>query len=191
MDTLILIVLLIGALVGFYQGAFKMVANFVGVALGLIVACLLYQQFGDYLADKSGASTSVGHVFAFVIIVILVPIVLGWIASLMTKAFSAMNIGFINRLCGAIVGVFCYSMLLSVAFNFLDFLESSAGYSPEKLEERPNTYYIVKHVAQPIVPDVLIVTDSVEEANGEKPMRGLKTSVNKVVDDTVDRIMGD
>lgn len=189
MNTLILIVLLIGAAIGFYQGAFKMIANFAGVFLGLIVASVLYQTLGDYLAVKSGASASVGHLFAFVIIVLLVPIVLGWIASMMTKAFSAMHIGFVNRLCGAGVGILCYCMLLGAAFNFMDFLESSAGYSPEKLEARPSAFYIVKHIPQFVIPDVVIVTDATEEANGAKPMRGLKTTVDKVVDKAVDGVM--
>lgn len=189
MNTLITIVLLIGAVIGFYQGAFKQIAHFAGMALGLIIASVLYQQFGDYLADKSGTSSSIGHLFAFVIIVILVPIALGWMASMLTKAFSAAHLGFINRLCGAAIGMTCYCLLLSAAFNFMDFLESSAGFSPEKLEERPSAYYKVKHAAQPIIPDIVIVTDSTEEANGEVQMRGLKTTVDKAIDSAVDGVV--
>lgn len=191
MNTLILIVLLIGAAVGFYQGAFKQIAHFAGVALGLLIASMLYQSFGDYLADKGGTSASVGHVFAFIIIVILVPIALGWVATLLTKAFEAIHLSFVNRICGAAIGLISYGLLLSAAFNFMDFMESSAGFSPENLEERPSAYYIVKHMSQPIVPDIVIVTDSTEEANGAEPKRGLKTTVDKAVDKAVDNVMGE
>ena len=55
MDTLILIVLLVGAVIGFVQGAFKQIANFLGVTVGIVLAVALYDQFGHYLADATGA----------------------------------------------------------------------------------------------------------------------------------------
>lgn len=191
MNMLILIVLLIGAAIGFYQGAFKQIAHLCGVVTGLIIAAMLYKEFGDYLANISDTSSSVGRVFAFVLIFILVPIVLGWIASLLTKAFESIHLGFVNRLCGAAIGMISFTLLLSSIFNFFDFVESSCGYKTENLEERPSTYYLIKHTAQPIVPDIIIVTDSTEEANGATPMRGIKTSVDNAVDKAVDSVMGE
>lgn len=190
MDTLIYIVLMIGAAIGFYQGAFKQIANFIGVALGLILASTLYQQCGDYLADKSGASASVGHMIAFVIIVIMVPVVLGWIASLLTKAMSSIHLGFINRMVGAAIGIISYGLILSFACNGMDFMESSFGYAPEKLEERSELFYLVKHTSQPIVPDMVIVTDSTEVANGETPKYGMKSAVTNLINKATDSMLG-
>lgn len=179
MNTLILIVLLVGAVIGFYQGAFKQIANFSGIFVGLLVASMLYQQCGDYLADKSGTSATVGHMFAFVLIIIIVPMILGWIATLLTKAFSCIHLGFINRACGAAIGVLSYGLVLGFACNAMDFLESRFGFAPESLEEREPSFYFVKHSAQVVVPDMMIVTDSTEVANGEEPHYGLRTSVDK------------
>ena len=61
MEILIYIVLLVGAVIGFHQGAFKQVAHFLGVVVGLLIAATLYQQFGDLLADKTGASAGFGR----------------------------------------------------------------------------------------------------------------------------------
>jgi len=191
MNLLILIVLLIGAGIGFYQGAFKQIANLCGVVLGLILAAMLYKEFGDFLATASSTSASVGRVFAFVIIFLVVPVVLGWVASLLTKAFESVHLGFVNRICGAVIGILSYTLLLSAAFNFFDFVESGCGYHPEALEERPATYYLIKHAAQAIVPDIIIVTDATEEANGATPMRGIKTSVDNAVDKAVDSAFGE
>lgn len=180
MNTLILIVLLVGAVIGFYQGAFKQIANFSGIFVGLLVASMMYQQCGDYLADKSGTSATVGHMFAFVLIIIIVPIVLGWIATLLTKAFSSIHLGFVNRFCGAAIGLVSYGMVLGFACNAMDFIESRFGFSPESLEEREPCYYFIKHSAQVLVPNMMIVTDSTEIANGEEPHYGLRTSVSNV-----------
>ncbi|MBQ9640480.1 MAG: CvpA family protein [Bacteroidaceae bacterium] len=190
MNTLIYIVLAVGAAIGFYQGAFKQIANFIGVALGLFLASMLYQQCGDYLADKSGASASTAHMVAFVIIVILVPVVLGWIASLLTKAVSCIHLGFLNRMAGAALGVFSYGLVLSFACNGMDFIESKFGYHPELLEERSELYYAVKHASQPIVPDIVIVADSTEVAHGEAPRCGVKDVVDKAVDQAGNIVSG-
>jgi membrane protein required for colicin V production len=190
MDTLIIAVLALGAIIGFCQGAFKQIANFIGVALGLILASMLYQQCGDFLADKSGASASTGHMVAFVVIVILVPVALGWIAALLTKVASCVHLGFLNRLAGATLGVLSYGLVLGFACNGMDFIESKFGYHPELLEVRSELYYAVKHACQPVVPDIIIVTDSTEIAHGEVPRKGIKDLVDGVLEDKDGTIKG-
>ena len=182
MEILIYVVLLVGAVIGFRQGAFKQIANFLGVILGLIIAATLYQQCGDMLADKAGTSTGFGRLIAFVLIVIVVPVLLGWIASLLTSFFKKLNINFLNRLLGAIIGVISYGLLLSVALNLYDFISSNAGFKPEKLDERPCLFYKIKQATHIIIPDIIIVTDSTEIANGAEPKCGLRPVVDKTVE---------
>jgi len=192
MDKLILIVLGIGAIVGFYQGAFKQIANLIGVALGIILASMLYQQCGDLLAEESGASATTARAVAFVVIVVLVPLILGWIATLLTKAASSLHLGLLNRLVGSLLGAVSYGLVLSFAFNLMDFVESRYGYEPEKLEQRTDLFYAVKEASQPIVPDLLIVTDSTEIARGVEPRCGIRTAVdttmNNIVNGTLNNI---
>ena len=187
MNILITIVLALGAAVGCYQGAFKQIANLVGVVAGIVLAAMFYKKFGDFLAVQCGSSPGIGHIAAFVIIVILVPIALGFLASLLTKAFSTLHLGCINRLSGAAIGVVCYGLLLSFAFNAYDFVVSRCGYACEELECREPLYYTVKHAAQPIIPDLLIVYDSTEVANGATPHNGVKG----IVDQAMDKVVGD
>lgn len=182
MDILIYIVLGLGAVVGFKQGAFKQVANFLGVAVGLLLAATLYHQFGDFLADKTGASMGFGRLIAFVLVVIVVPIALGWVAAFLTEFFKKLKLDFLNRLIGSLVGVFSYALILSVALNLFDFMISNAGFKPQKLSERSKLFYQMKHSTQIVIPDILIVTDSTEVVNGYEPKFGLKPVVNKTAD---------
>ncbi|MBQ0022085.1 MAG: CvpA family protein [Prevotellaceae bacterium] len=188
MDTLIYIVLLVGACIGFYQGAFKQIANLAGVVVGLVLATLLYNQFGDVLAAKTGTSESIGHTIAFVLIAVVTPVVMGWLATLLTALFKKIKLNFINRLVGAVIGAVSYGIVMSIAFNMLDFTDSNAGYKPEKLEERPAVYYAVKQASQIVIPDAIIVTDSTEVANGAEPKYGLKPAVDGAIDKAVDSI---
>lgn len=182
MDILIYIVLIVGAVIGFKQGAFKQVAHFLGVALGLLIAATLYHQFGDFLADKTGASMGFGRFIAFVLIVIIVPIALGWIAAFLTEFFKKLKLNFLNRLIGAAVGIICYAMILSMALNLFDFIASNAGFRPQKLEARSELFYKMKHATQLVIPDLLIVTDDTEVANGCEPKYGLKPVVDKATE---------
>ena len=182
MDILIYIVLIVGAVIGFKQGAFKQVAHFLGVAVGLLIAATLYHQFGDFLADKTGASIGFGRLIAFVLIVIIVPLALGWIAAFLTEFLKKLKLNFLNRIIGALVGVVCYAVILSVALNLFDFIASNAGFKPQKLGERTDLYYQMKHATQVVIPDILLVTDQTEVANGCEPKYGLKPVVDKATE---------
>ena len=106
-------------------------------------------------------------------IVILFPLVLGWLATLLTKAFKAIHLNFINRVVGAVIGLVSYLLILSVAFNVHDFIKSKGGLLQDKLDQRPELFYILKQSSQKIIPDIIIVTDSTEEANGATPKRSI------------------
>lgn len=178
MTLLIIAVAILGALVGFYQGALKQVANMAGIFVGLIIAVMLYEKFGKALADLTGTQESTAEIIAFIAIVILLPLALGWVASLLTKAFKVIHLNFINRLAGAVIGLVSYLFILSVAFNVYDFIQSNGGMKPEKLKQRPELYYMLKQKSQKIVPDLIIVTDSTEEARGAKPHHAIKDEIN-------------
>jgi len=182
MDILLYFVLIVGAFIGWKQGAFKQVAHFLGVAVGLLIAATLYHQFGDFLADKTGASIGFGRLIAFVLIVIVVPIALGWIAAFFTEFFKKLKLNFLNRIIGALVGVVCYALMLSVALNLFDFIASNAGFKTQKLGKRTEFYYQMKHATQIIIPDLLLVTDATEVANGCEPKYGLKPVVDKATE---------
>ena len=184
MELIIYIVLIIGLVVGFRQGALKQIANFLGIALGLIIAAVAYHQFGDFLADKTGAAVNIGRILAFIAIVIFVPLILGWVVALLTEILKKLKLNIFNRIVGAAVGFISYLLILSVAFNILDFIASNGGCRPQKLEERPALYYSVKHLTQVAIPDVLIVTDATEVENGVEPKNGIQP----VIDDATEKL---
>lgn len=179
MQLIICTALLIGAIIGFRQGAIKQVASFCGIILGLILAAITYHSFGTFLADKTGATLSLSRLVAFLAIVILVPVVFGGIAAFLTQVFKRLKINFVNRLVGAAIGLVSYALILGFAFNILDFVTSNAGFRPSKLGQRIPAFYTIKHATQIIIPDALIVTDETEVKNGATPKYGLQPVVDK------------
>lgn len=179
MDILIYIVFAVGAIVGLAQGAFKQIANAVGITAGLVLAILLYDRFGTFLAVRTGTETEYGQIIAFVLIAVIVPLALGWLATLLTKLFSAIKLGWINRLAGMVIGTLCYGLVMSIAFNIIDLVVSSGGTKIDKLEARSELYYTVKHASHPVIPEILIVTDKTETKSGYKPHKGLADKLPK------------
>ncbi len=185
MNIIILIVLAVGAVVGFSRGAFKMIASIGGFFVGVIVASMYSEKVGEFLSLNVGTSSNMGKLLAFILIMFLAPVALDVIATLLTKVFSSLQLGFLNRLAGAAVGAIGYAFVLSFALNMMDFALSNGGFAQEKLEEREPAFYLVKHLSQPVIPDMVIVDDPTEVAQldeDETPRCGLKPKVDEAVD---------
>ena len=170
-----------GAVSGFSKGAFKMAANLLGLAVGVVAAAILYNTFAGELAAKAGTSSEFAQVIVFLLIAILVPILLGWAATLLTRFFETIHLNTLNRLGGAVIGAIGYGLVMSFAFNLMDLQKSKWGHEPELLEQRSELFYKCKHASHPIIPDLLIVTDSTEISKGATPMYGMRDELPSIL----------
>jgi len=178
----------LAVILGFYQGFFKQVANLLGIVAGIILATIFYSQFGEKVAELIGSTEEVGGWIAFILISVIVPVALGLLASLLTKLFKKMHLGFINRLAGAVLALVIYTILMGFAFNVMDFINSGAGFHAEKLKERPELYYQIKQGTQRFIPDAIIVSDSLEEARAIA--EGDTTNIHHGLADSFRNILG-
>ncbi len=172
-------VLLLGAIVGYVQGAFKQIASFIGILVGVLLGYMLSKPMGASLSSIFKTQESFGVTMAFLLVAITVPLILAYVAKLLTKAINVVQLGVVNRIIGAGVGVLCYALLQSVAFNMMDFIDSDGGNNKAKLEKRPEVFYKMKHMAQFVMPDQLLVTDAYEELSGMEPKTGIVPMVDK------------
>lgn len=120
-DIFVVAVLLLALWQGWQAGFLKQLASFVGLLVGLFIASSLYSALGDYLAPRMGAGISITRFLAFVLLWIVVPIVLGMLATLLTKALPGV-LGVPNRLLGMVVSTGKYLLLLSCLFNVMSFM---------------------------------------------------------------------
>ena len=91
-DFVILLLVIWALYKGWRQGFLKEIISMVGFVVGLFVAAGLYSSFGEYLSPHIGASPTVANILAFLVLWIVVPIVLGLVANLLTKALKGMKI---------------------------------------------------------------------------------------------------
>ena len=120
-DIFILVVLLWAVYQGWTTGFLKQLSSLIGFVVGLFVAAMLYSALGEYLAPHLGTGLSLAKFLAFLLLWVVVPILLGQIATLITKAMRGF-LGLPNHLLGAALSILKYLILLSCVFNVMSFL---------------------------------------------------------------------
>jgi len=114
LDIVILVILVVNAFVGLKIGIIKAVLSLVGVIVGVILAGQFYLQLGERLTFIS--QSGVANIVAFAVILVGIMIIAGILAALLKWVVSAVMLGWVNYLGGAVFGlalgaVFCSAIL--------------------------------------------------------------------------------
>ncbi len=122
LDIIIIVVIAISTFLGLRAGLIKAVLSLAGLIVGVILAGRYYVTLSEQLTFISQEDTA--RVVAFAIILIVVSIIFMVIARFLKWAVSAIMLGWVNRLGGAIFGfvlgaIFC-GALLAICVKFLD-----------------------------------------------------------------------
>lgn len=121
-DIFIFVLLAWAAFSGWRAGLIKEIVSAVGFLVGLLVAATCYSTFGKYLSVDGTETNMYTNIVAFFILWIIVPIALGFVANMLTKAFKGMHLGLPNSILGAAVSVIKYFVLLSCVLNVMSAL---------------------------------------------------------------------
>ncbi|MFC2002613.1 CvpA family protein [Chloroflexota bacterium] len=114
LDIIIIIVLAVFTLMGLKTGIIKAVLSLAGMIIGVILAGHYYLPLSEQLPFVS--QTGVARIVAFAIILIGTMVIASVLARLLKRATSAIMLGWVNRLGGAIFGlvlaaIFCGAAL--------------------------------------------------------------------------------
>jgi membrane protein required for colicin V production len=104
LDIVIAVILVVAFIWGLAAGIIKMVISFAGLVLGIFLAGHYYQALADKLTFIS--SDRAAAIAAYVIILLAVILVAVVIARILSKFVSLIMLGCLNRLSGAVLGLF-------------------------------------------------------------------------------------
>ena len=113
LDIGILIVIAVSAFNGLRQGLIKAVLSFIGLALGISLASRYYTTLAPSLTFISNPTYAAIAAFAIILIAILV--VTAVVAAVLTKVASAILLGWLNRVGGAVFGFLVGAVICGVA----------------------------------------------------------------------------
>ncbi len=121
LDIVILVLIIIPTLIGLKMGIIKAVLSLVGIIIGIILAGQYHPALSEQLTFIP--QPNVANMVAFAIIVIAAMIVAAVAATLLHKLASAILLGWVDHLGGAILGLvlgatFC-GALLAIWAKFL------------------------------------------------------------------------
>ena len=123
-DLFICVLLLWAVISGWRDGFLKEVFSTLGVVLGLVIAAALYFYVASDYFKISGSDTNQWlNVGAFLILWIVMPLVLGLVANILTKALEGMFLGLPNSLLGAVFSVVKFVILISCVLSMMGSLK--------------------------------------------------------------------
>lgn len=141
LDIVLIIAIGIATVIGLRKGIIKMALTLGGLVLGIFLAGRYYLAFSEHLTLIS--STVWAKVAAFAIIFIGVMIVAAIIAHFLEKLASAILLGWVNHLVGAIIGfivgaMFC-GAVLAIWVKYLGVSDAiqSSNIAPILLDQFP------------------------------------------------------
>ena len=122
LDIFIIAILLWAGFNGWKKGLLKELISMGGFLLGLLIAATCYSTLGEYLAVNGSQVNMLTSLIAFLILWIIVPIALGFVATMLTKTLKGMQLGTPNSILGLLVSVLKYGLLLSCLLSAMNAL---------------------------------------------------------------------
>jgi membrane protein required for colicin V production len=124
-DIILLVLLAIPTFIGLTIGLIRAVLSLVGLILGIVLAGQFYEFLSAALSFISNEDVAKG--IAFILILLAVIIIVSIVARLLSSLASAMLLGWVNRIGGAVFGFLTGVLVLAaILATWVNFFGSSA-----------------------------------------------------------------
>lgn len=151
-DIVILLLASVTLLVGFLTGFIMQVSLLAGVILGAVFAGQLATLITPKLLEWTGASPHIMGPLSYVIAFILILFGLLFVGKLVQSLLKAVKINFLNRLAGALFGVFTCLIIVSIVLNIVIEIDQDQTIIGENTRKNAYTYSLVKDIAPTAIP---------------------------------------
>lgn len=162
-DIIILVLIGIGAISGLMRGSIKQLAQIVGFVAGLLLARGMFGVVAEQLAPALGTSITIAQILSFILIWVAVPIGCSLIASVLTKALNVVNLGWLNRLAGAMLGAVKLMMLIGLGIYVLEYIDPKSEMVSKTTKKSSLLYSPMKEFVDQCLPVVKDVTEDIKD----------------------------
>lgn len=111
LDIVLIVSLVIPTVIGLRQGLIKSVLSLAGLIVGIILAGIFYEALAGLLTFIP--TVAIANIVAFIIILVGVMVIAAILAQLLKMVISAVMLGWVNHLGGAIFGFLMGAVLWS------------------------------------------------------------------------------
>ncbi|MBO5252103.1 MAG: CvpA family protein [Bacteroidaceae bacterium] len=161
LDIIILVLIGVGVIQGLMKGSIKQLAAIVGLVAGLLLARALFGTVAEQLAPALGTSITIAQILSFILIWVAVPLGCSLVASVLTKALEVINLGWLNRLLGALLGAVKVMVLVGIGIYVLEYIDPKSEIMSETTKEASVLYSPMKDFVNLFLPAIKEVTDNI------------------------------
>lgn len=165
-DIVLLVIALIALIAGWRKGLINAIGGLLALLGGLLLARLYAGDLTPVLHNWWPEMTdSVVYIIAFVAVFIGGNLVISLLAWLVEKIIKALFLGWVNRLCGALMSVLIATFMMSIVLNVINFADPHHKFIPEAQIEESILHGPVISVLPMVVPEI----DSLRNGTFELP----------------------
>ena len=162
-DIIILALIGVGVIQGLMKGSIKQLASIVGFVAGLLLARALFGTVAEQLAPALGTSITIAQILSFILIWVAVPIGCSLVASVLTKALDVVNLGWLNRLAGALLGAVKVMLLIGLGIYVLEYIDPKNEMISKTTKKSSLLYSPMKELVDQCLPVVKDMTDDIKD----------------------------
>lgn len=145
-DIIICVLLVIGLISGLRDGLVKQIAGLAGLIGGLLLGRMFYTPVGEWLATAFGMSEEASRVVAFIVMLLVVPLLFSLLGWLVEKLLRAVSLNWVNRLLGGLVGILKFALFAGVIITGIEFFDPRNMLLAEEKKEASALYYPLRDV---------------------------------------------
>ena len=145
-DIIICVLLVIGLISGLRDGLVKQIAGLAGLIGGLLLGRMFYTPVGEWLATAFGMSEEASRVVAFIVMLLVVPLLFSLLGWLVEKLLRAVSLNWVNRLLGGLVGILKFALFAGVIITGIEFFDPRNMLLAEEKKEASVLYYPLRDV---------------------------------------------
>ena len=140
-DIIIAVLLAVGLGLGLKEGLVKQIAGLAGLIGGLLLGRAFYTPVGEWLASALGMSEEASHVVAFIVMLVVVPLLFSLLGWMVEKWLRAASLNWANRLLGGLVGILKFALFAGIIITGIEFFDPRDVLIAEEKKESSVLYY--------------------------------------------------
>jgi Uncharacterized membrane protein, required for colicin V production len=152
LDIILLLCFIPAIVGGISKGFVKQVVDLVAILLAAWAAFHFSSPLAGWLGQRITLDPTVLKVISFVLIAIIVAVLLNLVSALITKALSALSLGFLNRILGLVFAIVKVGLILGLLILLFESLNSTLHLVKPETTSGAVVYNALRDIANSIFP---------------------------------------
>lgn len=152
LDIVFFAILIYGIYKGIIRGFVIEIGSLVGVILGIYIAKMNSDRFGASLHEWFDLSSRYTKPVAFFLLFVVVILTCHFFAKLLDKVVKIVMLDWLNKVCGSVIGLFKYTLILSIFLNVFHSIDNKVRMINNEKKNGSLLYHPIKNFAPAIMP---------------------------------------